>query len=72
MAHMDREAAGVDRDLLRQHAVERIDVAAHGQDRRDRAERVEDCPAANIPRMQNLRNARQRLEQAVAYQTVRI
>jgi len=62
VAHVNREASGLEREFVGQPSVDRIDVAADGLDRRDGPERIEDRATTDISRMQNLRNASQRLK----------
>ncbi len=56
--------------LLRQHAVERVDVAVYRLHRREGGKRVEHGSSADVPRMEDVRHARERREQAVANQAV--
>ena len=55
-----------------QRRVRRIDVAVHGPDRRDPLERVEHRAAADVPGVENLRDAGERREHAVPQKAVRI
>lgn len=72
VADMDRQTAHLERDVLGECAVQRIDVAVHCLDRRNCAEPVEDFTPADISRMQDPPDAGQGVEQAVTQQAVRV
>ncbi len=72
VAHVNRHPPCLECKTLRQPPVQRIDIAVNGLYRRHRIEGVEHGPPANVPGMQNLRHAGERVKQAVAQQAMRV
>jgi hypothetical protein len=71
---MNGDAAGVEgRPLVKRfRPVAMVDVAAHGDDRRDRLERAQDCRIADVAGMDDGLDAAQRINRRWPEQAVRV
>ena len=72
VADVNRHPARLECEALRQPPVQRIDVAVHRLDGRDRPEGVQHGTPTHVSGMQNLRDASERLKQAVTQETMRV